>query len=157
MKKKIITREFLQKLGFTHCDPNTGQLYKGEYKQTYNKIWAKHKYGNDKYYWAFSYYDADLYQEQMKLYNEGKWVNKEGKPKSYKPTGISMMLVHRAVYAWFNLETPSDMDVCHIDDNVDNNSIENLKSDTHGNNIRERKVQTGGRPKHDKQRDEQEN
>ena len=74
-------------------------------------------------------------------------VNKQGKPKSYRPTGISMMLVHRAVYAWFNMETPGDMDVCHIDDNVDNNSIENLKSDTHGNNIRERAVQTGGRPK----------
>ena len=57
------------------------------------------------------------------------------------------MLVHRAVYAWFNGETPDNMDVCHKDDDVENNCIDNLKADTHGNNIRERRVQTGGRPK----------
>lgn len=38
MKKKIITREFLQKLGFTHCDPNTGQFYKGDFKIKYHKV-----------------------------------------------------------------------------------------------------------------------
>lgn len=38
------------------------------------------------------------------------------------------------------------MDICHIDDNVDNNCINNLKADTHGNNIRERKF-AGGRYK----------
>lgn len=143
MKKKQITKEFLEKLGFTYCDPATGQFYKGDYKQTYNKIWARHKYGNDKYYWAFSYYDADLYAEQMELYKKGLWVKKNGEPKSYKPTGISMMLVHRAVWAWFNSDTPNDLDVCHKDDNVDNNAIDNLKADTHGNNIRERKFAGG--------------
>ena len=80
----------------------------------------------------------------MKLFKEGKWVKKNGEPKKTKPTGISLMLVHRAVYAWFYFETPDNMDVCHIDDNVENNCIENLKADTHGNNIRARKV-AGGR------------
>lgn len=139
MKKKKITREFLQKLGFTHCDPNTGQLYKGDFKQAYVKIWARHKYGKDKYYWAFAYYDPEYYQEQMVKFKEGKLKN--------RPTGIKMMLVHRAVYAWFNLETPEDMDVCHVDDNSDDNSIEHLTLMTHGDNIRRRAIQTGGRPR----------
>lgn len=147
MKKKQITKEFLEKLGFTYCDPTTGQFYKGDYKQTYNKVWARKKWGTDKYYWVFSYYDADLYAEQMDLYKKGLWVKKNGQPKLSKPTGISMMLVHRAVYAWFKGETPDDLDICHRDDNVDRNGIDNLKADTHGNNIRERKIQTGGNPK----------
>lgn len=75
----------------------------------------------------------------MKQYREGKWVKKNGQPKKTKPTGISLMLVHRAVYAWFYLETPDNMDVCHKDDDVENNCIENLVADTHGNNIRARK------------------
>lgn len=37
MKKKKLTREFLEKLGFTRCDEN-GQLWKGDYKQKYNKV-----------------------------------------------------------------------------------------------------------------------
>lgn len=139
MKKLKITREKLEKLGFTHCDPNTGQFYKRNWKQHYCKVWAKHKYGNDKYYWVFNYYDPDYYTEQM-----ARW--KKGERKT-KPNGIRLMLVHRAVYAWFNFETPDNMDICHKDDNVDNNCIENLIADTHGNNIRARKVQTGGRPK----------
>ena len=143
MKKRKVTREFLQKIGFTHCDPNTGQFYKGDWKQNYVKIWARHKYGKDKYYWAFNYYDADLYKAQMEKYRNGELKR--------KPNGISMMLVHRAVYAWFNLETPDDLDVCHKDDNQDDNGIENLTVMTHGDNIRARKVQTGGKPKHDKQ------
>ena len=134
MKKLKITREFLQKIGFTHCID--GQLYKGDFKQTYNKVWAKHKYGNDKYYLVFSYYDADYYAQQMI-----KWRNGELRRK---PNGIRLMLVHRAVYAWYNGETPDDMDVCHKDDNVENNCIENLIADTHGNNIRARKF-AGGR------------
>lgn len=138
MKKRKVTKEQLIKLGFTHCDEN-GQLWKGSYKQTYNKVWAKHKYGHDKYYLVFAYYDADFYADQML-----KWKNGELKRK---PNGVRAMLVHRAVYAWFNGETPEDLDVCHKDDDVENNRPDNLIADTHGNNIRARKVQTGGKPK----------
>lgn len=134
MKKLKVTRQQLEKLGFTRCDEN-GQLWKGDYKQTYNQVWARHKYGNDKYYWVFSYYDADYYAQQMIKFKNGELKN--------RPTGIRLMLVHRAVYAWFNGETPETMDVCHIDDDVDNNCINNLKADTHGNNIRARKVAGG--------------
>ena len=137
MKKLKITREFLEKIGITDCI--NGQFYKGDFKQTYCKVWARHKYGNDKYYLCFSYYDSDYYAQQMI-----KWRNGEIKSR---PNGIRLMLVHRAVYAWFNGETPDNMDVCHIDDDVENNCIENLKADTHGNNIRARKIQTGGRPR----------
>ena len=70
MKKLKITREQLEKLGFTRCDEN-GQLWKGDYKQTYNQVWARHKYGKDKYYWVFSYYDADLYAQQMIKFKNG--------------------------------------------------------------------------------------
>lgn len=139
MKKQKITKEFLQKIGFTYCDPETGQLYKGDYKQTYNKVWARKKWGKDKYYWVFSYYDADYYAEQMVKF-------KAGKLKS-KPTGVRLMLVHRAVWAWFKGETPDDMDVCHIEDDVDDNCIDHLTIMSHGDNIRARKVQTGGNPK----------
>lgn len=141
MKKLKITREFLEKLGFTDCDPETGQLWKGPYKQTYNKVWSKKKFGKDKYYWGFSYYDPDLYAEQMKLYKEGKWIKKDGTPKKGRPTGIKIMLVHRAVYAWFYGETPDGLDVCHDDDDPDNNSKDNIVKDTHANNIRKRKIQ----------------
>ena len=150
MKKKKITREFLQKIGITRCE--NGQFYKGDFKIKYHKVWAIHrKSGNDKYYWTFTYYDVDLYQEQMRLYNEGKWVNKQGKPKSYKPNGISAMLVHRAVWAWYKGETPEEedrnIDVCHYNDEVDNNDINNLYIDDHIGNIHARKVHTGGRIK----------
>ena len=137
MKKLKITKEQLEKIGITRCED--GQFWKGDFKVSYSKIWCRHKYGNDKYYLAFSYYDADLYAKQMVEWKEGHRKN--------RPTGIRLMLVHRAVYAWFNGETPDNMDVCHRDDDVENNCIDNLKADTHGNNIRERRVQTGGRPK----------
>lgn len=134
MKKLKITREWLEKLGFTDCDRN-GQLYKGDYPIKYCKVWAKHKYGKDKYYLAFAYYDSEYYYKQLERFKNGEI--------KYRPSGVKMMLVHRAVYAWFNGETPDNLDVCHKDDNVENNCIDNLKADTHGNNIRERKFAGG--------------
>ena len=63
MKKLKITKEQLEKIGITRCED--GQFWKGDFKVSYSKIWCRHKYGNDKYYLAFSYYDADLYAKQM--------------------------------------------------------------------------------------------
>ena len=132
MKKIKVTKEFLERLGFTRCDED-GQLWKGDYKQTYVKIWARHKYGRDKYYWAFPYYDSEYYAKQMIRYKEGKIKT--------RPSGVKMMLVSRAVYAWFNGETPDGLDICHRDDEPDNNYFENLVALTHGDNIRNRKIQ----------------
>ena len=149
MNKKKITREFLEKIGITRCE--NGQFYKGDHLVKYHKIWTKHdKSGNHKYYWGFAYYDADLYARQMELYRSGKWFKSNGEPYKNKPNGISQFLVHRAVWAWYNGETPYDpnrnLDVCHYHDEVDNNDINNLYVDDHIGNINARKV-AGGRYK----------
>lgn len=131
MKKIKITREFLESLGITRCE--NGHFYKGDFEVKYYKIWAKHKYGADKYYWAFAYYDAEYFAKQMEKFKAGL--------TKYRPSGSKVMLVHRAVWAWYNGQTPDGMDVCHKDDDVDNNCIDNLMADTHGNNIRARLIQ----------------
>lgn len=86
----------------------------------------------------------------MEQYKSGNWIGRDGQPKKYRPTGITQMLVHRAVWAWYNGETPYDpnknLDVCHKHDEVDNNDINNLYVDAHINNIHARKV-AGGRYK----------
>ena len=64
---------------------------------------------------------------------------KNGELKN-RPAGIKMMLVARAVYAWFHGETPDNKDICHKDDNPDNNHIDNLEALSHGENIRNRKI-----------------
>ena len=150
MKKTKITREYLERIGITDCI--NGQFYKGKYPVSYHKIWCKHdESGNHKYYWAFTYYSAEIYEKQMELYRAGKWLDKEGNPKKHKPNGNSQFLVHRAVWAWYNGETPEDpirnLDVCHYHDDVDNNDINNLYIDDHIGNIHARKVNTGGRPR----------
>lgn len=152
MNKKLITREFLESIGITRCE--NGQFYKGDFQVSYHKVWCSHKKsGNDKYYWVFTYYDAALYAKQMELYRAGKWVKKNGEPKKGRPTGITQMLVHRAVWAWYNGETPAEegknIDVCHKHDEVDNNDISNLYVDYHIGNIHARKV-AGGRYKWEK-------
>lgn len=54
--------------------------------------------------------------------------------------GVRPILLHRVVYAWFHCSTPLDtMDICHLDDNPDNNNINNLKAVTHRENINMRK------------------
>ena len=152
MNKKKITREFLESIGITRCE--NGQFYKGDFKVSYHKVWCSHKKsGNDKYYWTCTYYDADLYAKQMEDFRNGKWVKKNGEPRKYRPNGISQCLVHRAVWAWYNGETPfeedKNIDVCHKHDEVDNNDISNLYVDYHIGNINARKV-AGGRYKWEK-------
>lgn len=52
--------------------------------------------------------------------------------------------VHRIIYAWFNdiiyayNDKGEKMDICHINKPTSNNHINNLKWDTHRNNINER-------------------
>lgn len=149
MNKKLITREFLESIGMTRCE--NGQFYKGDFKVKYHKVWSKKKWGTNKYYWAFTYYSAELYAKQMELFRTGKWVDKNGNPRTYRPNGISQCLVHRGVWAWYNGETPHDpirnLDVCHKHDEVDNNDINNLYVDDHIGNLAERKIKTGGNPK----------
>ena len=132
VEKKKITREWLEGLGITDIDSN-GQIWKGQFPMKYSKIWARHKYGKDKFYYCINVYDKDYYQEQMI-----KW--KEGKLKQ-RPTGVKPYLVHRIIWAWFYGETPEHgYDVCHKDDDPTNNSIDNLQVLSHGDNIRNRKI-----------------
>ena len=134
MKKVKLTKNYLESLGITRCDEN-GQLWSNDYPIHYFKVWCKHKYGNDKYYWAFVLYDKELYQSEMVRFKAGE--------RKRRPTGIRTILVSRAVYAWIHGETPDGLDICHLNDNQDDNRPEMLVALTHRENIRNKKIKSG--------------
>lgn len=125
MTRIVLTKEELQRLGITDVTRD-GKIYHNgkECNQYYVK--CKHpKSGNDKSYWTISLYDAELYKEQLK--DDVKYKN-----------GMRTFLVSRVVYAWYHDMCPSDLDVDHIDDNPNNNSIDNLQLLTRADNLKKR-------------------
>ena len=126
MRKIKLTKEELIRLGVTEVTRD-GRVFRDGYEMTPHKVTAKHKYGKDKHYWLLCFYDPLVWQKQKE---EGKRAN-----------GMRTLLLHRVVWTWFNGDTPLDyMDVCHIDDNPDNNCIDNLEVMTHHKNINARKI-----------------
>lgn len=133
MKKKMITKEFLEKTGITDVTED-GRIFKGDKELTQLKIVSKHKYGVDKVYLGVMLYDPECYQYQKAEHAKD--------PNKYKiPNGQKLILVHRIVYAWFHGATPYGLDIAHKDDDSFNNSIDNLEAISHGENILRRSIQ----------------
>ena len=126
MRKNVITKEELMRLGVTEVTED-GRVFRDGYEMKPQKVWAKHKWGKDKYYYVLIFYDPLVYAKQAEMRRKTK-------------NGVRPILLHRVVYAWFHCSTPLDtMDICHLDDNPDNNNINNLKAVTHRENINMRK------------------
>jgi hypothetical protein len=70
--------------------------------------------------------------------------------KGYLSVGLSKggkqfpRKVHRLVMETFIGECPNGMEVCHNDGNILNNNLNNLRYDTHKNNMRDRTIQKRG-------------
>ncbi len=121
MKRKTITKEWLQSLGVTNVTEEGKITYKGEIaKEVVAR--CKHKHGKDKTYPIVGIYDPKLYHEQ-------KEAGKKNTP------GQRFLLVSRIVYAWFNDVCPAEYDVDHIDNNPFNNNLSNLQLLTRKENL----------------------
>lgn len=123
-KRKEITKEWLQALGFTDVTKDGKVFFRGKECKQYDAV-SKHKHGKDKKYPVFMVYDPELYKDQ------------KAENSNYK-TGQLSILVSRVVYAWFNEVCPSEYDVDHIDNNPYNNSIDNLQLLTRKENLARR-------------------
>jgi hypothetical protein len=118
-EKLRITKEWLQQHGIVDVSKDgvvTG--VKGE-KKVFT-ITTKHPYGKDKSYHAITVYDSDLYKE-----------------KGYG--GIRTLLLSRVMYAWYHDVCPEDFDVDHIDNNSLNDTLDNLRLLSRGDNNRRHK------------------
>lgn len=118
-EKLRITKEWLQQHGIVDVSKDgvvTG--VKGEKKVL--TITTKHPYGKDKSYHVITVYDSDLYKE-----------------KGYG--GIRTLLLSRVMYAWYYGVCPEDFDVDHIDNNSLNDTLDNLRLLSRGDNNRRHK------------------
>ena len=113
-----LTRKYLEERGITEITKD-GHIFKGDYEMHQFKIKTKHPYGRDREYVCFMLYDPEVY-------------------KKGKRCGQRQILVHRAVYAWYNGECPKNRDIDHIDNNPFNNCLDNLQAITRAENIRKR-------------------
>ena len=115
MKKVKLTKDDLLRLGIEDITED-GRVFRNGHELKQTTLIAKHKYGKDKCYKSITIYDSSL-------------------SKKYK---YRSLLVHRMVWAWFHGETPNNLDVCHKDDNGLNNSLSNLTTKSHKENLAER-------------------
>lgn len=120
-EKLRITKEWLQQHGIVDVSKDgvvTG--VKGEKRVL--TITTKHPYGKDKSYHAITVYDSDLYKE-----------------KKGRGGGIRTLLLSRVMYAWYHDVCPEDFDVDHIDNNSLNDTLDNLRLLSRGDNNRRHK------------------
>ena len=118
-EKLRITKEWLQQHGIVDVSKDgvvTG--VKGG-KKVFT-ITTKHPFGKDKSYHAIAVYDKDLYKE-----------------KGYG--GTRTLLLSRVMFAWYHDVCPEDFDVDHIDNNPLNDTLDNLRLLSRGDNNRRHK------------------
>ena len=121
-----LTKKYLEERGITNITKD-GRIFKGDFEFAQHKVTCKHPYGKDRKYIVFMLYDPAIY--------------KRCREKNYKgySGGQRQILVHRAVYAWYNDECPKGYDIDHIDGNPYNNNLDNLQAITRGENLAKRK------------------
>lgn len=119
-EKLRITKEWLQQLGIADVSKDgvvTG--VNGKVKKI--SINTKpHPFGKDKIYHVVAVYDKDLYRE-----------------KGYG--GTRTLMLSRVMYAWYYGVCPEDFDVDHIDNNSLNDTLDNLRLLSRGDNNRRHK------------------
>lgn len=118
-EKLRITKEWLQQHGIVDVSKDgvvTG--VKGE-KRVFI-VTTPHPYGKDKGYHAIGVYDSDLYKETGR-------------------GGTRTLMLSRVMYAWYYGVCPEDFDVDHIDNNPLNDTLDNLRLLSRGDNNRRHK------------------
>jgi hypothetical protein len=128
---KQITKSYLEYLGITEITPD-GKVFtkKGERGQSLRSLPGK--YSNNKGYLELNLHDPEKYKATPK-------------DKRNSSSGKVHILVHKAVFAWFNSEVPYGFELHHKDGNRFNNHIDNLEALTPAEHrAKHRKLQ--GRP-----------
>lgn len=120
-----LTRKYLEERGITNITKD-GRIFKEDFEFSQHKVTCKHPYGKNRRYVVFMLYDPAIYQRCRE--------------RNYKgfSGGQRQILVHRAVYAWYNGECPKGYDIDHIDGNPFNNNLDNLQAITRKENIAKR-------------------
>lgn len=115
-EKLRITKEWLQQHGIVDVSKD-GVVTGVKGKKRVFIITTPHPHGKDKGYHAIDVYDSDLYKE-----------------KGYG--GTRTLLLSRVMYAWYYGVCPEDFDVDHIDNNSLNDTLDNLRLLSRGDNNR---------------------
>lgn len=119
-EKLRITKEWLQQLGIADVSKDGVVTdVKGKVKKISTNT-KKHPFGKDKIYHVVAVYDKDLYKE-----------------KGYG--GTRTLMLSRVMYAWYYGICPEDFDVDHIDNNSLNDTLDNLRLLSRGDNNRRHK------------------
>lgn len=121
-KAFTLTKEWLLERGVTNVTED-GHIFKGDYELSQIKVCRKHPNGINKYYMFVQIYDPVIYRD----FN--------------RKNGQRIILVHRAIYAWYNGVCPDHMDINHIDGNSLNNQLSNLECISRKENLQKRKIQ----------------
>lgn len=133
IRNKELTKEMLLQYGITNITED-GRIFKGNVELKPCTIIRKYKYSKKQLKYQF----IQIIDKTCKL-NIDKYF------KGYYNYKSTLIAVHRAVYAWYNGIAHQGMDICHLDDNPENNHLSNLKEGSRLENIRQRKF---GRNQH---------
>lgn len=115
-----LTRQYLEDHGIANITED-GHVFRTDGLEVHYTKLVKYTKWDHQDYLAFYVYDREIYKS------------------SNKKRSTKLIVLSRAIYAWYHGYTPYNLDVDHIDDDSLNNHISNLQLLTRAQNLAKRK------------------